>query len=125
MGITRIEERFLDTPQDAVLIYQLQPNGRPDLLFAPFSTLEGAPSKNNYQAVYTEPVMCDEPIDAVLERIFERFNVDRPADYTGFSLSVSDVVALKHDGKISCYYCDSIGFKELDGFMFNNDTAEV
>ena len=125
MGITRTEECFLDSPQDAVLIYQLKPSGRPDLLFAPYNTLERAPSANNYQAVYTEPVTFDEPIDAVLERIFERFNIDRPADYTGFSLSVSDVVALKHDGKISCYYCDSIGFKELDGFMFSNDTAEV
>ncbi len=124
MGITRIEERFLDTPQDAVLIYQLQPNGRPDLLFAPFSTLKMAPSKNNYQAVYTEPVICDKPIDVVLERIFDRFNIYRPADYTGFSLSVSDVVALKHDGKISCYYCDSIGFRELDGFMFSNNATE-
>ncbi|MBR4231715.1 MAG: DUF4316 domain-containing protein [Oscillospiraceae bacterium] len=116
-GDRDIEKRFLDSPQDAVLIYQIRHNARPDLLFAPYSSLEKPPCAEDYKAVYTQPVVNDRPVGAVLEQVFDRFNVDRPADYTGFSLSVSDVVALKHDGEISYHYCDTIGFKKLEGFI--------
>ena len=52
--------------------------------------------------------------------IYQRFNVDHPADFKGHSLSVSDIVALKKDGVVSCHYVDSIGFRELPGFMSEN-----
>ena len=51
-----------------------------------------------------------------MEKIYEDFNLNRPADFTGHSLSVSDVVALKQNGLISYHYCDHIGFKELPDF---------
>lgn len=44
-----------------------------------------------------------------LEDLFTKFNIDHPADFTGHSLSVSDIVEL--DGKN--YYCDSCGWKEV------------
>jgi len=46
--------------------------------------------------------------------------VERPGDFVGHSLSVSDIVALKLDGKVSYHYCDSIGFKELPDFRPDN-----
>ena len=49
----------------------------------------------------------------ILEQIYVNLNLHRPADFTGHSLSVSDIVALKQDGVVSYHYCDSIGFKEL------------
>ena len=49
----------------------------------------------------------------ILERIFEDFNTDRPDDYTGRSLSVSDVVSLTINGEIRYYYCDSIGWVRI------------
>lgn len=49
-----------------------------------------------------------------LENIFERFNVDRPADFKGHSLSVSDIVALKQAGEVSCHYVDSVGYRSPD-----------
>ena len=52
----------------------------------------------------------------ILEQIYVEFNLHRPADFTGHSLSVSDIVALKQDGVVSYHYCDSIGFKELPDF---------
>ena len=119
-GARDIEKRFQDSPEDAVLIYQIRHNARPDLLFAPYSTLEKPPSAEDYKAVYTQSVINDRPVGALLEQVFDRFNVERPADYTGFSLSVSDVVALKHDGEVSYHYCDTIGFRTLDGFMPEN-----
>ena len=46
-----------------------------------------------------------------------RFNINHPTNYKGHSLSVSDIVALKQNGVVSCHYVDSFGFKELPGFL--------
>ena len=53
----------------------------------------------------------------LLEELFQMFNLSRPQDFEGHSLSVSDVIMLNQDGKISAHYVDSIGFKELPGFL--------
>lgn len=53
-----------------------------------------------------------------LEDIYRRFNIDRPEDFKGHSLSVSDVVVIKPEkGKEKAYYVDSIGFTELKNFF--------
>ena len=57
---------------------------------------------------------------ATLENLFEIFNINRPGDFTGHSLSVSDIIALKQDGVVSYHYCDNVGFQELPGFMSEN-----
>ena len=51
------------------------------------------------------------------DELYEKFNVSRPEDFTGHSLSVSDIVALRENGAVSCHYVDSVGFKELPGFL--------
>ena len=48
---------------------------------------------------------------------YAKFNVSRPDDFTGHSLSVSDIVAIRQNGVVSCHYVDSIGFQELPGFL--------
>ncbi|MBR3126381.1 MAG: DUF4316 domain-containing protein, partial [Mogibacterium sp.] len=40
-----------------------------------------------------------------------------PEDFRGHSLSVSDIVAIRQNGIVSCHYVDSIGFKELPDFL--------
>ena len=52
--------------------------------------------------------------------MYEIFNLNRPGDFTGHSLSASDIVALKQDGVVSYHYCDSVGFKELPDFQKEN-----
>lgn len=52
----------------------------------------------------------------ILEDLYHTFNNDRPMDFTGHSLSIGDIVALKQGGKVSYHYCDTIGFKELPVF---------
>ena len=49
--------------------------------------------------------------------IYERFNIQRPADFTGHSLSVTDVVVLNDGSTVKAYYVDSIGFAELPEFF--------
>lgn len=45
----------------------------------------------------------------MLENLFCEFNTNRPVNFTGHSLSVSDIVAL--DG--TYYYCDSFGWEKI------------
>ena len=45
----------------------------------------------------------------ILEDIYAVFNIDIPDDFTGHSLSKSDIV--KIDDKL--YYCDSVGWQVL------------
>jgi len=51
-----------------------------------------------------------------LEDVYRFFNTERPDDYKGRSLSVSDIVEVKESDSIEpgCYYCDSIGFGKVD-----------
>ena len=67
----------------------------------------------DYELVYTEPLTEKD----TLEAIYERFNIQRPADFTGHSLSVSDVVVLNDGSTVKAYYVDSIGFAELPEFF--------
>jgi len=59
----------------------------------------------------------DVPNNEILEELFQVFNLSRPQDFEGHSLSVSDVIALKRNGEVSVHYVDSIGFKDLQGFL--------
>lgn len=53
----------------------------------------------------------------MLERLFEKFNLQHPADYRGRSMSVSDVVVLHENGRDTAHFCDSIGFVEIPQFF--------
>ena len=78
------------------------------------------PDPEHYEVTYYAdlPTMWqDVPDNEVLEELFQMFNLSRPQDFEGHSLSVSDVIALKRNGEISVHYVDSIGFKELPGFL--------
>lgn len=75
------------------------------------------PQHDNYELVYTGALTCDGSQIDKLEGIYRTFNIDHPTDFTGHSLSVSDIVALNQDGVVSCYYVDSVGYKELPNFM--------
>ena len=78
------------------------------------------PDPEHYEVTYYAdlPAMWqDVPSNEVLEELFQVFNLSRPQDFEGHSLSVSDVIALKRNGEVSVHYVDSIGFKELPGFL--------
>ena len=63
-----------------------------------------------YDRVYDGKLDCSS-----LETIYEKFNVDHPADYKGRSLSVSDVVEIRESDTLNpgFYFVDSIGFKAI------------
>ena len=112
-----VEQRFLNSPTDSMAIYQLRRDAPVELRFASLSSLAAPPDPANYEAVYTREVYPDDDTGRILENFYYIFNDERPGDFVGHSLSVSDIVALKQDGKVSYHYCDSMGFQELPAFQ--------
>ena len=106
-----------DEPVGSFSIYQLKGgNETLDYRFEPLDSIHrnGLSVKpENYEQVYTAPLTAKDN----LESIYTRFNVDRPADFTGHSLSVSDIVVLHQDGKDTAHYCDRAGFSEVSEFL--------
>ena len=112
-----VEQRFLNSPTDSMAIYQLRRDAPVELRFANRGSLAAPPDPANYEAVYTREVYPDDDTGRILENFYYIFNDERPGDFVGHSLSVSDIVALKQDGKVSYHYCDSMGFQELPAFQ--------
>ena len=106
-----------DEPVGSFSIYQLKGgNETLDYRFEPLDSIHrnGLSVKpENYELVYEAPMMEKDN----LESIYTRFNVDRPADFTGHSLSVSDIVVLHQGGKDTAHYCDRAGFSEVPEFL--------
>ena len=103
--------------ENSFSIYQLKGgNETLDYRFEPLDSIHrnGLSVKpENYELIYTAPLTEKDD----LESIYTRFNVDRPADFTGHSLSVSDIVVLHQDGKDTAHYCDRMGFSEVPEFL--------
>ena len=102
---------------DTFSIYQLKPgDSTRDYRFEPLDTIRNnglSVKPENYELVYEAPLTAKDD----LESIYNRFNVDRPADFKGHSLSVSDIVVLRQDGKDTAHYCDRAGFSEVPEFL--------
>lgn len=115
-----VHRRFLEAPGDAYAVMQLKGGAPAELRYTGLKYLSQPPSPGNYDILYTGPIACAQNQSATLENLFEIFNINRPGDFTGHSLSVSDIIALKQDGVVSYHYCDNVGFQELPGFMSEN-----
>ena len=113
------------TQGDTFSIYQLKPgDATRDYRFEPLDAIRNnglSVKPENYELVYTAPLTAKDD----LESIYNRFNVDRPADFKGHSLSVSDIVVLRQDGKDTAHYCDRFGFSQVPEFLQPERAAEV
>ena len=118
------EQAFLSQNRDCFAIYQVKPTDElRDIRYEGMDWLRSigqAVKRENYDLVYTAPLEpCNSP-QAAVEQLYHQFNNDHPADYHHPSMSVSDIVAIKQDGKVSCHYCDSSGFTQISGFLPEN-----
>ena len=118
------EQAFLGHKDDCFAIYQVKHTD--ELRDIRYEGLEWIKSigrtvqRDNYDLVYTAPLAPGDLKGSVLDNLEYRFNNEHPADYRHPSMSVSDIVAIKRDGKVSCHYCDSFGFAEVPGFLPDN-----
>ena len=118
------EQAFLSQNRDCFAIYQVKHTDElRDIRYEGMDWLRSIGQevkRENYDLVYTAPLEpCNSP-QAAVEQLYNQFNNDHPADYHHPSMSVSDIVAIKQDGKVSCHYCDSVGFTEIPGFLPDN-----
>lgn len=108
---------------DCFAIYQVCRDDPQNVRFMNLDWLQShdiSVDRSNYDLIYTAPLDGSVSADAQLEKIYEQFNLEKPVDFHSPSLSVSDIVAVKRDGMVSCHYCDSVGFAEIPGFLPNN-----
>ena len=118
------EQAFLNHKGDCYAIYQVKHTD--ELRDIRYEGLEWVKSigrtvqRDNYDLVYTAPLTPGDLKGSVLDNLEYRFNNEHPADYRHPSMSVSDIVAIKQDGKVSCHYCDSFGFQQIPGFLPDN-----
>jgi DNA repair protein RadC len=75
----------------------------------------------NYDRIYTAPLTPEITAD----EIFRKFNIDRPADFKGHSLSVSDVIVFNRDGNETTVYVDTFGFKDVPEFFHLENPLET
>ena len=114
-------EAFLDSESDGFAILQLKRGEDSNhLRFMSYDAIEQQgqrPEINFYDVVYANTLELQTKDSGLLcDYLYTKFNVDRPDDFDGYSLSVSDVIAIKRQGEINCYYVDTIGFRELQDF---------
>lgn len=112
---------FLESQTDAYAILQLRDSDETAMdRFMSFASLNKQGRKvdiDHYEVVYVGGLLPYHDRSTTLEQLYTKFNIDHPSDFRGHSLSVSDIVALNEAGNISCHYVDTIGFKELSGFL--------
>ena len=118
-------EQTATQPESTFAIYQLKDGEETrDYRFEPLDRLRAVGldvQRDNYELVYSAPLADGES----LEDIYRRFNIDHLADFTGHSLSVSDIVVLRNGDTETAHYCDSFGFTEVPEFLQQQEqTAE-
>lgn len=119
------DEQTAPQPENTFAIYQLKDGEETrDYRFEPLDRLRAVGldvQRDNYELVYSAPLADGES----LEDIYRRFNIEHPADFTGRSLSVSDIVVLRNGDTGTAHYCDSFGFTEVPEFLQQQEqTAE-
>ena len=125
LDTSRAEVREEPTQEDRFSIYQLKGGDETlDYRFEPLDAIRRnglSVDPANYELVYTAPLTERDN----LESIYTRFNIDRPADFHGHSLSVSDIVVLHQYGKDTAHYCDRFGFSQVPEFLEPERAKEV
>ena len=117
------EQAFLSHEGDCFAIYQVSRDDPQNIRFMNMDWLQShdiSVERGSYDLVYTAPLTATGSTDAKLEQIFQQFNLEKPVDFHSPSMSVSDIVALKQNGVVSCHYVDSVGFQQIPGFLPEN-----
>ena len=70
------------------------------------------PDIKNYAEVYAGKMEQS----ATLENIYQEFNINKPADFTGHSLTMSDIVVVVANGVHTANYVDTFGYVSCPDF---------
>ena len=114
------EAAFLAHEGDCFAIYQIRDDDPQRIRFMNLECLKSHDlpvERANYDLVYTAPLPDTPSVNAALAQLDYQFNNEHPVDYHHPSMSDSDIVAIKRAGELSCHYYDSFGFREVPGFL--------
>ena len=117
------EQAFLAQNRDCFAIYQVSRDDPQNVRFMNLDWLKShdiSIDRSSYDLIYTAPLRESGTVPEQLEKLYQQFNLEKPVDFHSPSMSVSDIVAIRQDGKVSCHYCDSVGFTQIPGFLPEN-----
>ena len=109
------DREFLNKREDCYAIYQIDGSG--ERVFYHFMGMDYVTEsgsmirRQDYRMVYSDVLLQEDTLDS----LYEKFNLHHPEDYTGYSLSVSDIIVIRKGELTEAYYVDSIGFERLNG----------
>lgn len=110
------ENRLFDGNGEYYGIYQLKKSEERTYQFMGMreaSSLGFEIHGEDYELIYSDRLGMEDTLNS----LYEKFNINHPQDFTGHSLSVSDVVVMRKNGESKAYYVDSFGFTELPEFI--------
>ena len=118
----RQEQQPKESTTATYKIYQLK-DGE-ETRYKRFERLANQPepvSITDYNLVYEAALSPTDTLDS----LYEKFNLHHPEDFTGHSLSVSDVIVIEQDGQQQAHFVDSFGFQDVpDFFLERTQKAE-
>lgn len=116
-----IYDRLMNAPKEAgirqgvlknVRIWQLRPDVDIRMKFISFDELYrnfGLPELSNYERVYDGAADTND-----LEALYLKFRDQNPSGFTGYPMSISDVIELYDNQGSSFYYVDRRGFRQVE-----------
>ena len=110
------ESRLFDGNGEYYVIYQLKKSEERTYQFMGMREASNFGFEihgEDYELIYSDRLGMED----TLNFLYEKFNINHPQDFTGHSLSVSDVVVMRKNGESKAYYVDSFGFTELPEFI--------
>ena len=110
------ENQLFDGNGEYYGIYQLRESGERTYQFMGMreaSSFGFEIHGEDYELIYSDRLGMEDTLNS----LYEKFNINHPQDFTGHSLSVSDVVVMRKNGESKAYYVDSFGFTELSEFI--------
>lgn len=112
-----------ETPRYTVYQVKFEGENVRDFAFRSYDELQKdslAVDAANYSCVYSGRLTEGQTLDG----LYEKFNLRRPTDFLGHSMSVSDVVVLSQNGENQAYYVDSFGFQKVPEFLETQHTGK-
>lgn len=123
------EQQFLASPKNAFAIYQLKPDLSREYGFESLSRLTArglSVEYSNYNCIHSVTLDKDVGnINQFLNRVFDHYNLYRPDDFKGHSVSVGDVIAVKVGTRITTHYVDDLGFTRIPKFLSDSQAVRT
>ena len=120
----RVTAHEINYPMDLYVVYQLKPDlGLENLHYQTISGIRSMGKtidKENYTPVYSAELTYDKTFTNIVAELY----YNRPSDFYGRPLNVSDVIVLQKNGQEQAFYYDIAGFVSIPEFLESRKKTE-